>query len=386
MRPYRDPRRRPASIRQLVALDPYRPLRAWEARAAVPRGSERPRSPHDALHALQADPRLANLRSDFAGHVCAWLEHHARSAQWADDPSRASVRCVSFPGRARVCSSTGMSEATYKRARRLLEEWGYVGLVRAGWTPALRAGGLSDPDAANRAAVYVLAVPRRRPELAPPHARWKPDPRPPSSLSAVTDPLTGFRSGFLRNHAREANPDTRTPPATAPLRPPDGVLQATSERAAAHWPAHASALRAASRDRCSNRGASYAAAPFAAAGWTPAQLRYALSTRPDGQLHPHRAQTVRLGYAWIAYRLGFWLDDDGTPVDFPAAAAAELARRAAERAELVTRRRAAPTSPAPADPAPHAAAIRARLGWKPPTEEHSHGYPERPPQAPPGSA
>ena len=108
--------------------------------------------------------------------------------------------------RERACAEIGSSRdpskplsiSAYKRARQVLEERGFLGLVAQGWTSALRAGVLD--DLTGTSAVFVLAIPRRKQRL-----------RSDGEPSRVNGPLTGFRrkpGKALR--AREANPEVKS--------------------------------------------------------------------------------------------------------------------------------------------------------------------------------
>ncbi|MGW6704766.1 hypothetical protein ACWGDE_07725 [Streptomyces sp. NPDC054956] len=53
--------------------------------------------------------------------------------------------------------------------------------------------------------------------------------------------------------------------------------------------------------------------PFANAGWSAADVLFALEQQPDGTRHIS-TQAVRHPLSWAAYRLGLWLDEAGIPV------------------------------------------------------------------------
>ena len=87
----------------------------------------------------------------------------ARHADWRT--------MTSWRPRARACAEIGSSRdpskplsiSAYKRARQVLEERGFLGLVAQGWTSSLRAAALD--DGTGTSAVFVLTVPRRKQRL-----------------------------------------------------------------------------------------------------------------------------------------------------------------------------------------------------------------------------
>ena len=118
--------------------------------------------------------------------------------------------------------------------------------------------------------------------------------------------------------------------------------------------------------------------PFRAAGWTAGDLEWAIDHEPSGRQHPYPVRDIRnipgtggtpphWALARIRHRLALWLDDRG------AATASRTQQAAAKHTALLAEqelRRAEKAAAAAAwtDPAPHAAAIRAAMGWKAPTE------------------
>jgi hypothetical protein len=320
--------------------DPSRwpaPGRAQIARA-VPAGSRRARSQRDFLAALAADPDLAELRADCARNVLECARVWARYADWADQTTR--------PTRARVCAQVGgrgrggqLGLSTFKKCRAWLESRGYLGTVVAGSTAALdgmrTSPALVDEQAPNTAAVYVLAVPRRKQLI-----------RRPACSDPLNRPPSGLRKEPVQGHARET--------------PGQRQNRAGCARAV---------LLAAGRARCATAGqgitkgwAAHLAGPFAAAGWTPGDVAHAVDYEPGGAQHRLSARVAHV-VGWLRWRLARWLGADGAPL--PSASqqrAAARAAAAAERARL--REHLAAIRRDRVDPAPHAAAIRAALGWR----------------------
>lgn len=313
------------------------PGRAQIARA-VPAGSRRARSQRDFLAALAADPELAELRADCARNVAEFARVLARYASWRD--------CTTRPTRARVCEQVGgrgrggqLGLSTFKKCRAWLESRGYLGTVVAGSTAALdgmrTSPALIDPGAPNTAAVYVLAVPRRKQLI-----------RRPACSDPLNRPPSGLRKEPVQGHARKATDQ--------------GQNRAGCARAV---------LLAAGRARCATAGqditegwAAHLAGPFAAADWTPADIAHAIDYEPTGRQHRLSARVAH-AVGWLRWRLACWLGADGRPL--PSASQQRAAARAAAAAararllahlEVIRRDRA--------DPAPHAAAIRAALGWR----------------------
>jgi len=78
--------------------------------------------------------------------------------------------------------------------------------------------------------------------------------------------------------------------------------------------------------------------PFLAAGWTAADLVYAISCTPDGLVRTHDHQ-VRHPFGWARARLAAWQDARGTPARPHSEVLRD--RAAAHRAELAAGRRQA---------------------------------------------
>lgn len=121
--------------------------------------------------------------------------------------------------------------------------------------------------------------------------------------------------------------------------------------------------------------------PWLAAGWSAADLAFALNHDPGKGQHRKRTALVRDPSHWVAWRLSRWTRHPGDDfaaykqlghwsfTNWPEPIASPSAQRA-EQAERIRKEQAARRADFDAaaagrtDPAPFAAAIRARLGWK----------------------
>jgi hypothetical protein len=264
----------------------------------------------------------------------------ARYASWEDRTTR--------PTRALVCALASIGLSTYKAVRRWLEQHGYLGTVTEGSTPWLHGpAALVDPGARNDAAVYVLAIPQRKPR------------HEPCSVTPVTRPPSGSRSELVQRPAR--------------AREDQDQDQGGPGSARAAFPVPATALRTGPGHTLSDRHVSQLARPFTAAGYSARDLAYAVDHDPSGAQHRLSA-TVRHPAGWLRWRLSRWLGPDGTPLPPVTEIRAAAAER--DRAEADARR-AALASSTWIDPAGHAAAIRRQLGWrqKPPGPSARNHHP-----------
>lgn len=282
---------------------------------AIPAACRRVRNQKTALRLAKAEPALLDVRADFRANLIAFYEVHVRWASWGGE-GRAPAG-ITEPTRKRVCELTGMSESTYKACRRWWEARGYLTIVRPGSTPDCMPAVLRTSEDHNIRQAYVLCAPRR-PRAAPCE---KNQPAPPDTCtSPVIRPLSSPRSGLDRFPARPNRPGGKPPegaePATAaPPRPREfghGPLKHLTE---GWW--------------------SYLTAPFAAAGWTVADLVFAINHVPGGRSHKHTIATMRNPVGWLRWRLSHWLTG-GVPLTSPSQQ--KLADLAADRAEQAARR------------------------------------------------
>jgi hypothetical protein len=341
---------------------------------AIPAGSRRCADQRAALRALAADPGLAQRRADFGHHVTEVYRVLIRHADWRT--------ALTVPGRANVCravvrSATGqpISASTFKRCRAWLEDHGYLGTVTGGWTPMLSAAVLADPAARNLAPVYVVATPRRpRPD--------RPERRPARPGRSSTEPLPPCRrqEGTPTHAGARENPEKQDEDRAA-----RGLASQTS--APSRWP-----LRRRPENRAEGQSAAEAlqdhhrvlagisaayvrhlAAPFTAAGWTPADVGHALNYEFGGAQHRFSMATVGNAGAWARARLARWLGPDGVPL--PSASQQRAARdddaraRAAEQRARTAQRQA--DAPAASSAATRGAALARQLLGRDPGPGHA---------------
>jgi hypothetical protein len=302
----------------------------------------RARSQAEFLQAAARYPQLAEAREDRRRNLLEVARVLARYASWTDRTTR--------PTRALICRLAGIRLSTWKVCRALWQKWGFLGVVRQGRSSFARPAALD--DGRNDAAVYVLAVPRSSAKTPK-----------PASVTPVTRPPTDSRSESCTTHTRasERTPEDRTAlragsaskPAVPRALASGAVLEKLSDRARAHfW------------------------GPFAAAGWTVADFRFAIDHHPSGARHRRDWRDVIYPAGWVRWRLAHWLDDAGRPVPSRSqvwAASAAAAKRAsvpavlARQAELTAA--AAADVPVPrrrngTDPGSHFEQLRAERGWK----------------------
>lgn len=260
---------------------------------AVPRGSRRARDQREFLRAVQAVLELEQLREDLAGRVLEVARVLARYASWGDRTTR--------PTRALICRLAGISVTTWKRIRRRLEAWGLLGCVQQGTTPEFSS--FLHRDDPNLAAVYVLAVPRRKPMTPQLRDRaWRSGP-PPEPARA-----RGRAPAQARGEGQDCPPSGRAHMRSAPA--PGG---ATAPCGAGIADAVARALRRAAGQSLTDGWCAHLARPFAAAGYSAADLAWAIDHEPSGRQHPY-GRRIRHPAGWARARLAAWTGPDGIPV------------------------------------------------------------------------
>lgn len=298
---------------------------------AVPGGSRRIRSTYVErvyLEALAQWQPLAELRPAARAHTLEVAKQLARHASYQDGTTR--------PTRARITSLAGCCSSTWKRARRRLERWGFLGCVVEGTTPEFSPMALfrRNRDRPNTAAVYVVCLPNKI--TRPPAPQVRPQTDPPTkcgSTSVGTPARARAKAGETQNGRRSA--------ATQSLRQ---VVTLISKAAG---------------QNISDKWSAWIWGPFAAAGWTLRDLTWAIDHTHSGAQH-HHTHPVRYGVGWLRNRLSHWLGEDGAPL--PSITAQRRASGERFRAQAAKHRAAAAELAAVwTDPAPHAAAIRAQI-------------------------
>lgn len=316
----------------------------------MPPGSRRPRSRRELMRAFMADPRLSAVRADHADNLVATIRILVRAASWND--SDADPRATARPTRARVTEMAGYCLSTWKACRRLLEQWGWLRLLRAGRSEEARR---KSPDPAlaydgNDAAVYLLIIPRV-PRTGQKVRQKHPGPPAPSASRVTRPPPVAalpHRNPARPGENRAGQEQRRTALRAGSLAKPacwlalqgGGPLEKLSERAALRlW------------------------RPFEARGWSVAAWRRAFDWRPDSTQWAGKHCEVRYPSSWAAWRLSFWLGPDGQPVVPPLMQAAvdrqpDRAAAAARRAEL------AAAAAAAVPPGSHFDQLREQRGWR----------------------
>ncbi|GAA3223758.1 hypothetical protein GCM10020216_036880 [Nonomuraea helvata] len=123
--------------------------------ASVPHGMRRTPDQQAFLRALREDPEVLGLRYDGYGNLLRVAQVIAWAADWKTMCSRPTI--------AGIVERTGLSKATVKRWVRWLREHGWLGVVEEGSTVRFRKGtaaGLDDDGMGNRAALWVICIPR----------------------------------------------------------------------------------------------------------------------------------------------------------------------------------------------------------------------------------
>jgi hypothetical protein len=242
------------------------------------------------LDAIEAEPWYANRRVHYAAIARQLMRH----MHWRERTTR--------PGHERIAVAVGVSPDTVARAVAWMRDRGLLGLVSPGSTPLLRPYALHG-DEGNLAVVYICTVPRKRAQQLPPLE---------AGHGSFAD-LTRSRSDRVSvPRAHEAKPQPEKARATRgqPMlpRPSDGNLnthpQTRSERLTA---ARAMQDRFRMLRRLSDRHVRHLARPFTLAGWTPADVLFAIDHEPGGRQHGYTAE-IRFPAAWMASRLTLWLD------------------------------------------------------------------------------
>jgi hypothetical protein len=323
--------RRPGPARRETPgpASPYEPVTPLEIVRAVdvlPVPARRARGQREWMHALARDAELAELRADRQRNIRKVAQVLARHASWADRTTR--------PTRALICALAGISLSTWKACRRWLERHGWLGTVRQGRTQlavrittAILNAVLGEDDKPNEAAIYVLCVP----------APAGQDPRRPSAATHQheTRPLTPARSAGVKAPARQQTAPGENP-GTDQGQSPLSVIRYLREQLAE--------LGRGPGRRLSDRRLYALARPMLAAGWSPADLAFALNHHPAEGRYGY-VQDIREPAHWIAARLSAWMRDpegaragntrhgrwdwSGDPNTWPLAALSPSARRAA---------------------------------------------------------
>lgn len=342
------------------------------------------------LAALEAVPEIAALTERRRSNLLAVAFRVAAGADFDD--------MTSMPTWEALQRHTGLSRATVARCLQLLRETGLLGLVESGSTAQYRPMALLPIYGdENRAAVYLLTIPTAL--LSEPTEAASAAPQDPTGAKASpTAPTSSVGAAAARLSPvdeietpallplGEAKELPRRRAYARPLRGPDQpteVSRTAQTSPAAVWPLHKPAktrrdrLRAAERLRSevpALRGSIARWDPereayvvdggsaqhghagrerqgltvrhirsllreFLRAGWTIADVLYALDHKPDETAHTWTT-TVHTPAGWLRARLSWWLDEHGHPLA-SLSARKTAARQAAERAAAERRAAAA---------------------------------------------
>ncbi|MGR6915338.1 hypothetical protein ACU635_13930 [[Actinomadura] parvosata] len=296
--------------------------------ASVPRGMRRTPDQQAFLRALREDPQVLGLRYDGYGNLLRIAQLIAWAADWKTMCSRPTI--------AGICERTGLSKATVKRWVRWLRDHGWLGVVEQGTTVRFRKGtsaGLDDDGLGNRAALWVLCIPR---DITP----------VPTEDTSSEQAKRASEPPSLSLPRRDKEDPTRT--REAPRR------SHRSPRISPTWGLHQSPRtkrdRLAACERLRQESnvlrrmtpwyLRWLLQPFLVAGWTPADVLHALDVRADGSVWTYTWKSVdELRYipGWVRHRLKAWWGEDGQVLPSRSQRVAVVVAR--QRAEQEARRR-----------------------------------------------
>ena len=224
------------------------------------------------LRAVQAHQAAASLRVDAHRNMLA--------VAWALAVD-ARPDGTSMPTWAALVEQTGLGRRTVARWLAFLGEHGLLRVLETGSTPATRPAW--HPVQGNRAALYVLIAPRVD--------------------ESGTPPVTNFVSNPYAREAVAERPAASGGGEVEPRVWPRIRVTATKPdrlRAAMQLRADVAALRG-----MSAKAIRAATGPQMRAGWTLADIVYALDHEPSGKPH-WREAAVRNPPGWLRHRLGLW--------------------------------------------------------------------------------
>ncbi|TDD03846.1 hypothetical protein [Nonomuraea diastatica] len=291
--------------------------------ASVPRGMRRAGSQQEWLCGLKGDPEVLGLRYDGYANLLRVANLIVWGADWSTMCSRPTI--------AKIVEVTGLAKPTVKRWVRWLRVRGWLGVVEQGSTVKFRKGtygGLCDDGFGNRAAVWVLCVPRRPFANDQRFGLHKRTSEPPSFSLPERKGTAPTRAGEtprrrFRDHSRisptwhlHATPRTKRDRLAAceRLRQESPVLRLMTA-----W-----YLR-------------WLLKPFLEAGATVADVLHALDVREDDSRWTYTWSStaeIRHPAGWVRHRLAAWTGPDGQVLPLPSQRRAAVdARRRAEQEE-----------------------------------------------------
>ena len=279
------------------AEKPWRPL-GWSTPQPVPTGPARGVPGPKWLRAVQAHPATASLRVD--------AHRNLLGVVWALAVD-ARPDGTSMPTWAALVEQTGLGRRTVARWLAFLGEHGLLRVLETGSTPATRPGWQTIKG--NRAALYVLITPFVDQSGTPPVTNFVSN---PNAREAVADRPAASGGGAVEPRVWPRMRATAT--------------KADRLRAAMQLRADVPALRG-----MSAKAIRAATGPQMRAGWTLADVVYALDHEPDGKPH-WREAAVRNPHGWLRHRLGLWAAHPSR--------SSMLTQLAAKSAEQANRRKA----------------------------------------------
>ncbi|MEV0307816.1 hypothetical protein [Nonomuraea fuscirosea] len=293
-------RRRAARVSDVFALA-LAPSRALIA-AAVPRGRRRASSQKAFLLALRESPAVLDLRYDGYGNLLRVAQVIAWAADWKTMCSRPTI--------AGIVERTGLSKATVKRWVRWLREHGWLGVVEQGSTVRFRKGtsaGLDDDGLGNRAALWVICVPRN---ITPvPTLEGASD----QAITVSEPPSVSLPERDKRDptRTREAPQGARRGPRISPTWGLNESPRTKRDRLATceRLRQESGVLR-----RMTAWYLRWLLKAFLLAGWTAGDVLHALDVRSDGSGWTYTwssADELRHIPGWVRNRLDAWMGGDG---------------------------------------------------------------------------
>lgn len=283
---------------------------------AIPEGMQRPDHTAEVAHALRTHPEFDVIRADRKQALLRCVEALTSVADFGSMTTR--------PSWAKLASMLGVARRTVARYLHQLRSMGLLGVVASGRSAAYAAKGL-DGQRVNETAVYVLCVPKKVQAVKAWCCRVL-----GVGPGGVDESGTPPSEAGLYLSSKEVNPRTRTrkgfSQSAEQKRLGYSVEQVRWNR---HWVASGRRQQqvAAWRlktilphvlGRMTDRDIASCLRDFLTAGWSVADVHYALDHRPDGSLWPHSgAPTTKEPYrirGWLRYRLNAWRDATGQPV------------------------------------------------------------------------
>ena len=320
---------------------------------AVPAGSTRAPGQKAFMDAVDAEPAFLHLRGDGYARLRSVARHMALRADWELLTTR--------PTWAVLATQAGCHVSTVNRCIRLLKRAGLVGVVATGRSRGCAPATLGRAEAA----VYVLCVPTSPTLSAVPTTPVDEDDPPSLDVLSFKEHPPHTRGSERKKAGTRTECQTKTSPMHR-WRPTSNTPRRPDERQAA---AQALQDRFPVLRRVSTAHVASRIRDFILAGWSVADVGFAIDRRPDGTTWPHDgAHGVGNVGAWLRYRLAAWRDETGkvtlsTAQRDQARHELELARQLARREQLCADR-AARSQMGSTVVSDALAQIRAALPWR----------------------